>query len=447
MVTPSGSRPPLRRAVLLMTASSFLVPAAGILTQPILAQGLGVAGRGQLAAALAPAALVVAIAALGLPEALTFYLAKHPSVTRPALLCTTVITSILGATCLVAVLGFLPLVSNGDVYLGYLIVVATVVSIPTLVVGGLRGAAAGRQMWKEIAIERLFNALLRIMAFCILWFLGSLSVFSALLTMCLSPVVSGIVYWRLLVRPPHDKNEPPAPCGPLFPLISYGRRIWLGAVASMLLARVGQILMAPLSSIEDLGLYSVAITISDVPLIVALAISGALHGVNSRSNDAGQVTLTSRLTLVLALLGCIILGATLPVWIGPLFGEAFSSATLPTLMLLASSLICIPGLIAATGISVWGRPGQHSIGLGIALIVNLSIFVVLVPLFGVIGACWAGIAGNIVFSCYLVTSASRVMQVAFGDFLVIRRSDVDLVWRECVRLLRKGTRRNLGIGR
>ena len=46
--------PPFRRAVFLVTVSSFLVPAAGLLTQPVLARALGAGGRGELTAALAP---------------------------------------------------------------------------------------------------------------------------------------------------------------------------------------------------------------------------------------------------------------------------------------------------------------------------------------------------------------------------------------------------------
>ena len=97
----------------------------------------------------------------------------------------------------------------------------------------------------------------------------------------------------------------------------------------MLLARIGQILMAPLSSVEDLGLYSVAITIADLPLIVAFAISGALHGVNSKSNDPAQVTTTARVTTLVGLVGCVVLGGSVPLWIKPLFGDEFGAATFP----------------------------------------------------------------------------------------------------------------------
>lgn len=420
-----------------MTASSFLVPAAGVLTQPILAQALGAAGRGELAAAIAPAALAVAVATLGLPEALTYYLAKHPRITRPALLWAALISVGLGGLCLVATIAALPFLSTGDAVLGNLIVLGMALTVPALAVGVLRGAACGRQMWTGIAIERLVNTSLRVVALVSLWLLGELTVLAAVLVSTLSPIVAGVVYWRLLVHPPHDDTEQPLDGGTLRPLLSFGSRMWLGAVASMLLARIGQILMAPLSSVEELGLYSVAATIADLPLIVALAIRDTLYGVNSKANDAAGITTTTRLTILVGFLGCAVLGGTLPWWIGLLFGAEFGAATAPTLMLMVSAMICIPGLMAATGISAWGRPGLRSMGLGVTLVANVSAFVLLVPPFGVLGACWTSILSNVVMTGFMVVVASRVMGVPVRDFLLVRRSDVALMSREVARLVRR----------
>ena len=418
-----------------MTASSFLAPAAGVLTQPILAQALGVDGRGELAAALAPAILAVSVATLGLPDALTFYLAKHPSITRRAMLGTTVVTVGIGVLCLLVTVGALPFLSTGDTTLGNLILLAMALTVPALVIGVLRGAATGRQMWNEIAWERVLNMVLRIGAFVVLLVIGQLTVMTAVLVSCLSPIIAGLAYWRLLLKPPYDEEEVPLPDGMVRTLLSFGSRVWFGAVASMLLARIGQILMAPLSSVAELGLYSVASTISDLPLIVAIAIQGTLYGVNSKSNDAAKLTATTRLTLLVGFAGCAVLGATVPFWIGPLFGSEFTAATVPTLMLMFSALICIPGLMAATGVSAWGRPGLRSVGLGITLVANVIAFVLLVPPLGVIGASWTSIISNVVLTTYMVVAASRVMKVPAGDFVLVRRSDVALLRREGTRVV------------
>ena len=132
---------------------------------------------------------------------------------------------------------------------------------------------------------------------------------------------------------------------------------------------------------------------------------------------------------------------TSPWWIGPLFGSEFDGAVVPTLMLLFSAVLCVPGLMAATGIGAWGRPGLRSLGLGITLAANLAAFVLLVPRTGVIGACWTSIVSNIVMSGYMVVVAARVMRVPVGDFVFVRRSDVVRAWHEGTALLVRLRRR------
>lgn len=433
------AEPAFRRALVLMTVSSFLVPAAGALTSPILARGLGTDGRGFLAAALAPAYLILPVATLGLPDALTNLLARHPSVTRPALGWAILLSSGIGLICLAATLLALPFLSAGDPQLGRFILLATVLTVPALVVGVLRGAATGRQMWGTVAFERAVITGLRIVVLVVLWVTGDLTVFSAVLMSVLIPIVAGLVYWRLFTTPPRDETEEPPPFGgTLRPLMSFGTRVWFGSVASMLLNRMDQLLMTPLASAHDLGLYVVATTISDMPLIVALAIQGALFGVNSKSNDAAQVTNTARLTLIVGFVGCATLAGTLPLWITPLFGGDFAGALLPTLMLLASAVICIPGLMASAGLSAWKRPGLRSVGLVLALVTNIAVLLLLVPRIGVVGACCASLVCNVVFTWFTVAAACRVMGVPARDFLVPRTADAKRLLNEAGRIVRQG---------
>ena len=59
-------------------------------------------------------------------------------------------------------------------------------------------------MWGAVAAERLVNTLLRVLGLGLLWVLDELTVFTAVLVSCLSPIVAGLVYVRLLRRPPVD---------------------------------------------------------------------------------------------------------------------------------------------------------------------------------------------------------------------------------------------------
>ncbi|MFW7414198.1 lipopolysaccharide biosynthesis protein [Demequina sp. SO4-18] len=441
MTTVSEAGPSYRRATYMMTATSLLVPIGGLVSAPVLAQGLGTDGRGEFAAALAPASLIIGVATLGLPEALTYSLAKRPSITRRALLWSSLATVVLGALSVLVVWWALPFLSAGDPQLARLILLATIWNIPALVVGLLRGAAVGRQMWGVVAWERVAMTVLRVGALVALLGTGRLTVETAVIVSIAMPILSGLVYVGLLTRPPHDQDQDVEDGRVVAPLFRYGAVVWVGGIATMVIGRLAALLMLPLSDAEQLGLYAVATTIADVPLLVAMAIQGTLFGVSSKTTDPTRVTTTARLTLIIGAAGCAVIAASLPLWLGPLFGEGFVDATVPTIMLLVSALIMIPGLMASSGLGAWGRPGLRSAALIASLVVNVGTFLLLVPALGAIGAAWAGIASTSALTAVAVVAASRVMHVPAVDFLIPRRADVVRCWHELGHLVRRVRRR------
>lgn len=435
---PNGG---FRRALVLMTASSLLVPLIGLATAPILAQALGPDGRGAAAAALAPNLLVVSVATIGLPEALTYHLAKRPHNSRVALLLSSGISAVLGALCLVATFFAASFLSAGDTDLAGLMLLGASLAIPALFVNLLRGAATGRQMWSAVAGERITNSMLRLIALGTLAILGDLTVLNAVLVSSLAPIVAGAAYWRLAFRPPFaiEGADPDPPLARS--LLSFGSRIWLGAVASMLMARLSQLLVTPLSDTVQLGLLVVAITISDVPFIFAQTIRDVVFGVDSAEADPRRLADTARMATLIALLGSIVLGSTLPLWITALFGSGFQDAIVPTWLLLASAVITIPGLIAGAGLAAGGRPGLRSVALVVALATNLVAMLLLVPLLGAVGAALAALIANVLSTTVGVAAVARLYSVPALPFFVPRPHDFVFLTVESVGLIRRLLRR------
>ena len=263
--------PGFRRAMYMVTGTSLLVPVIGVLTAPILAQALGVAGRGEVAAAVAPNALVVSVATLGLPEALTVHLARHPTLTGRALRFATVVSLLIGIVCFGVAVVSASILAGGDPRLADLLLLGTALAVPTLVVNLLRGAASGRQLWGTVAAERAMNSLLRLVLLGGLAIAGQLTVTAAVLIMSFAPLIAGLAYWKLISRRHVDGkiDEGVGDVRVARPLLSFGSRIWIGSVAMMLNGRIAQLLITPLSDVQQLGLFIVAITISDAPSILA----------------------------------------------------------------------------------------------------------------------------------------------------------------------------------
>lgn len=434
----------MRRAMAFTTTTSMLVPVIGVVTAPVLARALGVEGRGEVATAMAPAALVAAVATLGLPEALTYHLARRPDQTRRALVPAALVSLLLGAVCWGLSWGFASVLTKGDAQLIPIMLVGTALALPQMLVGLLRGAAVGLQMWGAVAADRALSSLLRLVVLLALALAGALDVRVAVIAMSVIPVVTGLVYWRVLLRRPPAASgaaggaapPPPSSSSITRDVLSFGSSTWLGAVASMATGRVAQLMTTPLSDATQLGLLVVAITISDVLFILITAVRDTLFGVNARFDDRDQLMAISRSALLVGAVGALVLGATVPLWIGPVFGEQFAPATEPTWWLLVAAVTNIPGLMAGAGLGAWGRPGLRSASFVVALVVLVGAFFLLVPSMGAVGAGIAAIASGTAMSVFAVVLAARVNRSSPWAFVVPRGSDVVALGHEGARLLR-----------
>ena len=128
--------------MLLATGSSLLVPVIGLATAPILTHSLEVAGRGAAGAAMAPNLLIVGGATLGLPQALTYLIAKRPHLTRVALAWAALFALMLGGATLSGFFFARTFLSGGDGGLANLMLIGTWMALPALIVGLLRGAGS-----------------------------------------------------------------------------------------------------------------------------------------------------------------------------------------------------------------------------------------------------------------------------------------------------------------
>lgn len=435
--------PTYGRAIAMVTSASLLVPVVGLATAPVLAHSLGAAGRGQVGAALAPNLLVVGGATLGLPQALTYILAKEPRRTRSAVLWASMFALVLGVLFVVATIVASPFLADGDTTLASFVVLATWLALPALLVGLLRGAALGRQMFKAVALERATQSLLKLVLIVGLAISGSLSVLSAVLVMAIAPIVSGMVYLPLLLRTPERSAGLGEDDGARYSamprqLLSFGTQEWIGSVAVMLMARMSQLLVAPLSDVTQLGLLLVAVTISDLPYLVTQTVRDVAFGVSSAREDTVRLTMTSRVATLFASAGSLIIGASLPLWISFAFGADFADALIPTWLLLVSASVAVPGLLAGAGLDASGLPARRSFALLLALIVTIVGTVLLTPPLGAVGAASAALAATLVSTSLMVWMASRVLRVAAADFLLPRRHDLNLAVEAFLVALRRG---------
>lgn len=385
----------MRSALFRTVIANLVGPMSTLLAAPILAQGLGASARGELAAATMPLTLVAASLTLGLPESLTFHLAKgrvdYTSARNRTLLALS-LTGVLGALILLV---SAPLLSGGNLKVTDLIAFSSIFAIPSVVMWTLRGLSQGMQLWSRLNREKMLVGGSRLVTIIVLLACNALTLESVFIAYMLSPLVGFLAYINLK-RSAKSGDFSNNDHVSTRTILQFGMRVWWGSLAGILLTRLDQVLMLSVSTESELGFYSAAATVADIPLIVTAAVSTILLSRESSSPNVARATQASRLTFLLVLLCVAFAGATSLWWFPLAFGEEFRPA-LPTLIILLIAMACTaPSSVAGSFMTAKGKPSARSISLFAGLAVNVALFFLFVPASGAIGAATATAGGQLV---------------------------------------------------
>lgn len=425
---------PWSRNVLITVVGNSFAPLAALATAPILAQSLGVAGRGEAAGAIAPLLLASTVATIGIPAAVNFHVAKNAALLRNLLrrgAVALILTGLLATGAAFVLSGFL---SGGNSSLRSLIWVASLAIVPTVLTALLQAAASGLHQWRLVTRERLLSSGLRLVAIATLAAFGELDVFRAVLVMALAPVAGAMSYLPLLRLRPEAETVPEA-IG-TGTILHYGMRVWIGSMSGVLLTRLDQTLMVPLSGEAQLGLYVVAVTISELPLVITNAVRDVTFSSDATQADDNRLAIAARLSTLAAVLVSGFLAATGWWWIPILFGQEFEGAVFVSLVLLMAIVVGTPGSLAGIGLSSRGRPELRSGALVAACVLNIILLVLLVPLFGAVGAAVATLGGNILAANLNLVLLRRNFGIPMGSFYGVRATDFSFL-RDAVRRRKK----------
>ena len=425
------------RHIALSFLGNLFPPMAVLVTSPVLARSLGVDARGDLAAATAPFLLAVAIGTLGIPDAVTNAFARRSSLSRRTWATVSAALLAAAATAVLVIWLASPVLSAGGAPdLAIVMTVATAATAPGLIVALLRGSAMGSHRWGLVAGERVLNGLLRMAGIVGFALAGQLTLVTATAVTVLGPVVAGVAYLGLATRS----------AGTLRPFVGststravmgYGMRAWLGSVAGILLMRIDQLLILPLAGPTQLGLYAVAVNVSEVPLIINSATREVMFSSDAAERDNAKASLAARTTFVACLLFSLVVFAPIEWWLPLLFGEEFRGAIPVALLACVAVLVGVPGSIAGSTLSARGRPELRSYSILVACIVNLVVLILVLPSWGGMGAAFATLVGNLISSNMVIAWAVRLHGFRWGDFYRVRASDLAALVNGVCRLLRR----------
>lgn len=299
----------------------------------------------------------------------------------------------------------------------------------------LQGLAQGLERWSVLIMARLTPALIWLLGIVVLYIAGNLTVANAAVLTIVGGVAAMLpalpIVWgmsRPRLRPSVAREG-----------VSFGVKAWIGRLSDLVANhQLAQVLMINFVAARQLGLYVVAVTLSQAPSSLTAAISQALSPRVAR----GSLEITARtLRTMIALFvpASLVLSLLSPVLVPLLFGSEFEDAVPITWILLAAMVPGQCSYILGTALVGGGAPGSQAKGSVLGVIVTLVGLALLLGRLEAVGAAIVALLAASTQFLYLLFKARTYFGGSLHEFLVVKRSDV--TWAlETGRLYRRSRR-------
>ena len=204
-------------------------------------------------------------------------------------------------------------------------------------------------------------------------------------------------------------------------MLAFGGKSYVQTLAATLHLRIDQYMIGYLLDPTQVGLYAVAVNLTNLLLRVPDALGTVLFPrLAGASEERAHIATAevSRLTIGIVLLGCLGFVVFGPFAIPLLFGAKFHGAVAPMLVLLPGIVMMSLYLILSRNFTSRNRQQINIVAAGLALSINIGSNLWFIPHYGIVGAAAS--------SCISYGVAALVLLVAF-----LRESGVSLpsvVW-------------------
>jgi O-antigen/teichoic acid export membrane protein len=292
--------------------------------------------------------------------------------------------------------------------------------LPLSLIGGVTySLMGGLGRWRLLIASRIIPFAVGLGGIVVLYAVGSLTVASSAIV----TLAAGL----LALIPAFSLRDAVRPLSVRIAIaregVAFGLRTWTGGLASLVNARLDQLLMIRLVSPSELGFYAIAVTMASL----ATFLTGGLGPPLGQRVAAGERDLAPdavRMTIaVVTLMGA---GAAIltPFVIPLLFGDAFRDAIDMTLVLLAASIPLAAANVLGTVLVSDGAPNIPSLGEGAALLVTVPGLIVLLPSLGGLGAALVSAVAYSINLGLQVAMARRRLGGSWRAYLLPRPDDV-----------------------
>jgi O-antigen/teichoic acid export membrane protein len=419
----------VKRSVKLVFSTNTLFLFFSVTTSLLSAWALGAEGRGDLTIVTMWLSIFVLVGAMGLPYAHRYWAAREAEWQSEIFSNTLIYTFIISIVTISLAWFVVPLILHGQKAEIIRLTQIFLFNIPVVLLSEmLRGQLEGAKLFGWLGAARIAFITTQGGGYLLFYVLGWLTLINALWIivvgqiLCVALMLFAVWFklrpkWRLSRKV--FRNE-----------IGYGLRSYFGNVTELAVWRLDQMMLTALATSFTVGLYSVAVALSEITAMLASSVSDALMPeVASSSATSDSMVLmgkTIRLTFYAHLLALIPLWIFAPYLLGVVYGESFVEATGVLRVLLVCSIVWSMALIVISGLNGLGRPGLSTIARLFSAATTVITLLYLLPKFGMMGAAYSSLIGYSVLLVVSLICLKRSQNINLWEFLRPRRGDISI---------------------
>jgi O-antigen/teichoic acid export membrane protein len=406
----------------------LLILVVNTVTGMITARTLAPIGRGEQTAMGAWVLLLPAAMLIGLPNSLLYNLKRHPEekseIFSAALVLTIGLSGIATLVGIVMVPVWLKSYSPEVVYLARWLMLCVPLVMFTEIV------RATLEANDQFAVANQLRFLPPLMTFCLLGILaltGHLTPFTANLSYFI-PAIPVLIWMSLPLRQLFKIRVRRFKASARL-LLSYGVRSYGIDLITSLLVQFQQVLVITLLSPTNLGLYAIALTLSNVLNVFQASIVTVMFPKAAARPVAEVVELIGRAARI-STVGTLLLGLV-AISLGPLllelfYGKAYLEAVpLFRLLVIEVVLAGTTGVLAQAFMAL-GRPGTVAVLQGFGVALNYPLMALLIPHYGLMGAGFALLGATTARLGLILASYPLVLKVR-PPSLLITKEDLQML--------------------
>ena len=412
--------------ILSILGSNLTVTIANILAGIILSRVLGAAGFGLYSSIIVVPVIVIGFTQLGVRRSAIYHIGNkmYPEEQIVSVL---FILLLYTSTLSILICGFVFFFSDSQPF-DPLIIAVVLLTIPLLLMNVFAGGVfLGKEDIRRASIMNAGPTILTLLFTVLFVWALKLSVLGAFIAISVANLLMLIYVYRIIIVKYRYTITWKYHENIIKSMVKLGIVNALAIFIMQLNYRLDILMLKKLSTLEQVGFYSLAMQIAEQLWHIPYAIESIVlsRSANSQDDQLMHRTVASifRVSLLIALGAGVLIFFIAPFLIPLIFGVEYLSSVAMIQVVLPGILILVGFRILNSRLTGMGKPQVAIYTFVPALIINFILNLFLIPRFGGIGAAWATNVSYALGSIIFVMIYSRLVKMPVREILSYRRSD------------------------